>query len=262
MTGGDALPTILGTLGNPTQLFLANSNVATQVFGVRGDSPALATPTITEPAADQSTGQIWRFQLVGWIGMHTYETNSAWRGDLQQVPVYKVINYHSDGSHTCLDATGGTGAAGSSVLSNLCDPYSFNQTNQLWVVGDTDALTNIIYVGGQYPATIPLQLSALQDSNRTVLENVASLQANNWDTSTAPVLSAAPGVVQGSAGNIQGSNSPLSLQDQRNWPVTQANSTWIVHNIVPTAASNGSGSNSGPSCTMFACMFPQLNSPF
>ena len=84
-------------------------------------------------------------------------------GLLQDVPVYKIISYHPDGTHTCLDAFGGnSGAAGTMVNSDECDPYQFNQTNQLWIIGNTEQDNSMMNSEGQTymftpgdPATTP-----------------------------------------------------------------------------------------------------------
>jgi hypothetical protein len=275
-SGGDALPTIPGTLGNPTELFMNQGGSSSQVLGVRGGSSAWATPTETE-AATGSTGQIWRFQLVGSIAVLTQTsqeiaTHENPSGLLQDVPVYKIISYHPDGTHTCLDAFGGSGAAGTMVNSDECDPYQFNQTNQLWIIGNTEQDNSMMNSEGQTymftpgdPATTPFfprwLTSNLQanpwhgaagvygDPN-SVIESVASVQASGLDTTKAPVLSA-------SYNNLLGVNSAIWLQTQQ-WPVLQANSTWLIHDTTTTTAGSGSASNQGPgssaNCAMYSCL--------
>ena len=89
-------------------------------------------------------GQIWRFQLVGYIDLNTTAAQrptqtTACTACLQKLPVYKIINYHPDGTHTCLDGSGNPGnpTSGTMIDSYGCDPYQFNQTNQLWIIAAT-----------------------------------------------------------------------------------------------------------------------------
>ena len=112
------LPSTPGALGNPTKLFLDQGTSPNQVLGVKGGSSHG-----TEPESG-SSGQTWRFQLVGWIAMLTQTSQilptfpqGNPSGLLQKMPVYKIINYHADGTHTCLDGTGGNPTAGTMIDS-------------------------------------------------------------------------------------------------------------------------------------------------
>ena len=141
----------------------------------------------------------------------------------QKLPVYKIIDYHPDGTHTCLDA-GSNPASGSMIDSYGCDPQQFNQTNQLWIIADSgpdqtypyEYSNGNPYLDGNQVDAQPGWLSAyLQDnpwtvpnSNESVIENVAALQASGWDTDQAPVLSA-------SYTNITGVNSLVGLRAQQ-----------------------------------------------
>jgi hypothetical protein len=265
--GGDALPAMLGTLGNPTELFMTQSSSASStVLGIQGDSSAWGTPVDTETAA-ASPGQIWRFQLIGWIGVHTYLTDITENlppGIMQGMPVYRIMNYHPDGTITCLDGSGGGGASGTMIDSYGCDPNQVNQTNQLWIIGNTDQLSPMIqsngdeYVAyGAWTARNWLSSNLQKDPDsingyapNSVIENVASLQASGWQANQAPVLSA-------SYTNQRGINSLVWLQSQGNGLTTQNNSTWLIHDTTSTSAGSGSGSGSGSSanCTGVACLF-------
>jgi hypothetical protein len=262
---GDAVPVYPGTLGNPTELFMNQGGTSSQVLSVKGGSSAWGTPVETETATG-SAGQIWRFQLVGWVAMLTHTsqvipTVGNPSGLLQEMPVYKIINYHSDGTHTCLDGVGNDPAVGSAVDSYGCDPNQVNQLNELWVVANTamDA-TMINAVGQPYNLyfnewlTSDLQASPYHgingvygDSN-TVIENLATIQASGGDTTQAPVLSAG-------YGSLTGVNSPVGLMAQQ-WPVSQANSAWLIHDTTPGKNQPPTGSDPNPpQCSMFACLF-------
>ena len=266
--GGDNIPRSQGALGNATELFVgAGYENTNQVISVQNGSTAWGTPVVTSVAdgAKGSSSQQWYFQLIGWIDMHTplqivgqvNDLPNEYAGDLDTVPVYRILNYNGS-SITCLDAYGGTGAVDSAVDSYGCDPNQANQTNQLWVisyphpageVGDeiynpSDQQSDVVrgYLG-QYPE----YSSALQTSSTGagVIENVASLAANGWDTTQAPVLTA-------SYTDLAGFNSPLKLESQA-WPTLSENSTWGV--VDPNAGSgSGSGGGQSPTCTGFACL--------
>ncbi len=284
--GGDALPAIPGTLGNPTQLFMTqSSSQSTQLLTVKGGSSTWGTPVQTAPAAPPIAGlpgltsQIWRFQLVGYIGLKTQTSQQIATfgnpsGLLQKLPVYKIINYHADGTFTCLDASDGNPdgnpASGTMIDSWGCDPYQFNQTNQLWIIANTGQDDSMMTSAGQTymitpgdPSTTPYYpawlTSTLQNTPWhqpvygdpfSVIENVAALQSSGWDTTQAPVLSA-------SATNLPGVNSLTWLHGQ-SFPVTNDNSTWLIHDTTTTTAGSG-GSNSGAgehaTCTGVQCLF-------
>jgi hypothetical protein len=266
---GDNIPTVQGTLGNATDLFVgAGYENTNQVMSVQNGSIAWGTPVVTSVADGKgSSSQQWYFQLIGWIDMHTPMQNVAevhngpdWNaGDLDKVPVFRILNYNGS-SITCLDAYGGAGAVDSAVDSYGCDPNQANQTNQLWVIsyphpagelGDevvdpSDQQSDQPYL--EYLGQYPQYSSALQTSfnGAGVIENVASLAANGWDTTQAPVLTA-------SFSDLAGFNSPLKLESQTTWPTLSENSTWGV--VDPNAGSgSGSGGGQSPTCTGFACL--------
>jgi hypothetical protein len=272
--GGDALPTVPGTLGNPTELFMREGpSGSSMVLGVQGGSSAWGTPIDTETAAE-SSGQIWRFQLVGYIGLNTQAVQQAIgfgypSGLLQRTPVYKVINYHPDGTHTCLDGLGGNPTTGTMVDSYGCDPNQVNQTNQLWIIGNTEQSNPMMYSNGQLfydPSYIPpfpewlrsdLQTNPVNSSGAyngndpdSFIENFGTLEASGWDTTQAPVLSA-------SYTDTAGLNSRIWLQTNQQVPVTTDNSTWLVYDTTTTKTGSGGGSGSGSpvTCTGFQCLF-------
>jgi hypothetical protein len=275
-TDGDAVPVYPGTLGNPTELFMNQAGTSSQVLSVKGGSSAWGTPVETETAAG-GAGQIWRLQLVGWVAMLTNTSNVIPivsplnpSGLLQKMPVYKIINYHSDGTHTCLDGVGNDPAVGSAVDSYGCDPNQVNQINELWVVANTTMQATMMDWQGQtYTVMVHGQPGApqfnewltgdLQDSpykniltvygdSNTVIENLATIQASGGDTTQAPVLSAG-------YGSLTGVNSPVGLMAQQ-WPVSQANSAWLIHDTTPGKNQPPTGSDPNPpQCSMFACLF-------
>jgi hypothetical protein len=177
--GGDALPTGLGTLGNPTHIHIQGTSRT--VLAVHGGSSAWGAPVVTEPApASLTAEESWRFQLVGYIAATT--PGSEFAGGQLRMPVYKIINYHSDGTHTCLDAFGGNPTAETMIDSYGCDANQVNQTNQLWIIGNTQQ-TEPKWSGGQgYWAWLSTKLqpdpSVWPTNSNSVIENVATLQAN------------------------------------------------------------------------------------
>ena len=183
-------------------------------------------------------------------------------GMLQKLPVYKIIDYHPDGTHTCLDA-GSNPASGSMIDSYGCDPQQFNQTNQLWIIADSSSgqkypilYPNLVpYTPGaarpnSYPDGSPptcRTTQALPNSSNSVIENVAALQASGWNTDQAPVLSA-------SYTNITGVNSLVVLRAQQ-YPVNRKNSTWAVYDTTTSTTTNESGGGPVRDCTSIQCLF-------
>ncbi len=232
-SGGDLLPLYNGTLGNPAAVVItgsggsvtASSQVATVPNGSTGQAPG------GTPAA-----QTWYFQRIGYVGATTPAMTSAGGTDMLAVPVYKIINYNTDGTHTCLEAYGvGDPNAGQAAESDVCDVNQVNQTNQLWIVGSpAQANATMNATTGTFDGSSPqIYSSYLQGSatgasglSDSVIENVAGLEADGWNTSQAPALHADP-------------NSPLTLKLQ-DYPVTSQNATW---NIVPASDLNVSGSS-------------------
>lgn len=291
--GGNAIPQNMGTLGNPTELFVNGQGTTNQVLSVQGGSASSGTPVATEPNTNDPN-QVWRFQLVGHIDVTTPDAAANYysiatpgqppvNNVLEQAPVYKVINYNN-GAHTCLDAYGGGGAPYTTVDSYGCDANQINQTNQLWVmatpgglegtlVGPEGTLSpqtveNMYLMTGQVPSTFPfaqMYSTALQASHvgtgvsageDTVLENVASLAANGWNTGTAPVLSA-------TVTNMLGTDSQVMLNGQTTWPVDTANSTWAVYdttlggNVEQAVPGGSDGTTPGgppPACFIYQCL--------
>jgi hypothetical protein len=132
----------------------------------------------------------------------------------------------------------------------------------------SQTMENMYFMTGENPSTFPfaqMYSSALQASRvgtgvsageDTVLENVASLAANGWNTGTAPVLSA-------TVTNMLGTNSQVMLNGQTTWPVDAANSTWAVYDATPggnveQAVPGGSdGTTPGgppPACFIYQCL--------
>lgn len=245
---GDALPTIWGTLGNPTEIFLNNTNVPDQVLAVKDDSARWGAQVRTEPR-DGSSGQRWRFQLMGWVGVMDEPVYASREGaDRHLLPVYKIINYHENGTHTCLDANGNTGLAGSQVLADLCDPYDFNQLNQLWIAADSRLQAMLLDRNGMTLSSDPVGSNILNGMQldqflsdpkitSTWLMSLASLKNSGWDTLGAAVLSA--GVE-----NLQGYNSRVEIRNL-DWPTAPANSSFKLNNIQ---------TDGKPYCTGLVCL--------
>ena len=138
-------------------------------------------------------------------------------------PVYKIVHYDGTGGHNCLDALGGSGAVGSVVAVYGCDPNAVNQPNQLWVVGnDTDTVPTTWY-GLHASSTLTPDNADFGGSGESlIIQNLASLAANNWITKRAPILSMseAPTLTKSLPKGV-------TLQVAR-YPTTTGNSAWSV----------------------------------
>ena len=233
VAGGGMLPSDDGSLGNAASIAVTGerSPDGPEVVTIPGGSSAWGTQLETdEPSTAPTLGpaQVWYFQRVGYVGVNTPATTAAGGTDMLAVPVYRIINYNPDGLYTCLEALGGQPAAGSIVDSNGCDVNGAPQTNQLWVVGspgqtnDTINATTGAFDGNSGPQIYSsyLQGSSTAESglSDSVIENVATLAADGWNTAQAPVLSA--------DANSTGGASPLTLHAQST--LTSENSTWNI----------------------------------
>jgi hypothetical protein len=239
--GGDLLPTGLGTLGNATEMFIPNE--PNQDLSVQGGSTAWGTPVVMATSTGAAS-QTWYFQLVGTVEVGEVEygtVSDTSYTSVQNVPVYRIINFNGS-APTCLDGYGGGGAAWTNVDSYGCDPNQVNQTNQLWIAeaptyqGQNDA------GGSDYTMLTTMQTSPI--SSGTVIESLASLVANEWQTSNTPVLSAA-------VDNIDGYDSTLAELPVTQWPVAQGNSTFI---LVDPNAQTASGAGGTAACEGMACL--------
>ena len=121
-----------------------------------------------------------------------------------------------------------------------CNPNQVNQTNQLWVVGSPADMAQIFNASGSLvpnlvvsePFSNYLQTDAASGLSDSVIENVATLVADGWGTTTAPVLSA-------TYSNLAGIDSGLVLQAQT-FPVETMNSTWDIEPAFTPPPSNSS----------------------
>jgi hypothetical protein len=251
--GGQFLPVTPGAVGNPATIGVTGTNnngfdsitVGSTYWGTQVTSSPFADP-------DAAPTQVWYFQRMGYVGVNTPAT--AGGPDMLAVPVYRIMNYNPEyGLWTCLQAgLGEDPAAGSIADSNDCDVNGTPQTNQLWVVGspaesnDTINATTGVFDGGTSPQLYSDYLQAepsyapgLDDS---VIENVAALADNGWNTSQAPVLSA--------DASASGAESPISLQSQQEGTsVNSQNSTWFVmigNGITPPPPVHCPTTNCGP----------------
>ncbi len=233
VAGGGMLPLDDGALGNAASIAVTGerSPDGPEVVTIPGGSSAWGTQLKTaEPSTSPTLGpaQVWYFQRAGYVGVNTPATTAAGGTDMLAVPVYRIINYNPDGLYTCLEALGSQPTAGSIVDSNGCDVNGAPQTNQLWVVGspgqtnETINATTGAFDGNSGPQIYSsyLQGSSTAESglSDSVIENVATLAADGWNTAQAPVLSA--------DANSTGSASPLTLHAQST--LTSENSTWNV----------------------------------
>ncbi|MEV4517884.1 hypothetical protein AB0K00_54105 [Dactylosporangium sp. NPDC049525] len=240
--GGYALPTTPGALGNPTKVFLNDGLSLTHVLAVPDGSSQWGRLVRSETESG-SSGQLWRFQLIGYIAMLTQNSYAiptlpgAGPADLlQKMPVYKIINYHADGTHTCLDGYGGGTGPGTLVDSYGCDASEVNQLNQLWVVASTQKTYPMVdffgrptQVGHANAAWLsstlqnsPYAVSAngygyLGGDGATVIANVAAIQAAGGDTTKTPVI--AP----------DGSAVWYFIQRQ----TSPATATWVLSDTAP-----------------------------
>ena len=241
VNGGDLLPRINGTLGNPTTIFMSGSTVVatagSQVIEIPGGSATWGTGVRTNDTIAASTSQTWYFQRVGWVGVGTPAVDGVRR--VVGAPAYKIIQYNPSGGYTCLDALGGSGAPGTAVGSSRCAANNENSTNQLWIVASTaqsndtfNPATGIRDEGSARQIfSPPLQQSNAANATgleNSIIMNVASLVDHGWDTTQTPVLSAA-------VDNTRGVHSRLWLKAPTDWPADTTNSTW---NITPSYTFN------------------------
>jgi hypothetical protein len=256
------LPGNSGDTGIPAQIFVRSNTTQTDqsltadLNGV-GGAGAVSTSDETRAPAFRD----WYFQRIGYVGlstpesaeldsMSTFSTPSTW---LQAAPVYHIVSNMSavgDGPN-CLTAM--ATAAGSTVASESC--YS-DSPSQMWVVGSTGATDQYLLSGQLFNMPLDQQWfsTALQPggapSPGSVIENVAALAADGWNSNTAPVLAA--------TGNLPGINSAVTLEAQ-DWPTIGSNATWLlsaVNMASPTTSSQAYGSTSSApaQCSMFSCL--------
>ncbi len=246
LTDGGALPDQNGQMGNPVQLTMASG----QVLGVQGGSAAWGTPVASENSTGDAS-ETWRFQRVGWVDVN-FGDNQPGDNMAAAEPVYKIVNYNADGSHTCLDADGNNIAEGGAITSYGCDPNEFNQTNQLWIVAGNRAnpsaahylayeSSGTIITGGSY---VP-NGNDLSYADGTVgqysLINLASVVSNGMNMYNALIASSV-------GDDIQGVDSTSMLWNPTDWPASTSNSLYGFRLVVPPAAAKT------PACSMFACL--------
>ena len=110
--GGDVLPQIEGTLGNPSSIFMTGSSAVltanTQVVEVPNGSTTWGVQAATN-VSNGGSAQSWFFQRVGWVGVETPSVSDPTK---LGVPVYKIINFKPGGSRTCLEGMGANPDAG------------------------------------------------------------------------------------------------------------------------------------------------------
>jgi hypothetical protein len=229
--GVNVLPASPGAPSNGAVIFMAGSaadgtNNDTYAIGVPGGSPNWGTQVSTAKYTGATASQTWYFQQVGYVGLNTElagYTSTLWDTSfLQEAAVYRIVNY-DNGTYTCLDGFGNNPIAGSIVDSYGCNPNQVNQTNQLWVVGNPSQESSTMSTsGGPGPDgySVAQDFSSYLGYDDSVIENVASLVANGWNTTTAPVLSA-------TYSDLAGINSGLQLQAQT-YPAEPMNSTWDI----------------------------------
>ncbi|HEV7653507.1 MAG TPA: hypothetical protein VGP36_02065 [Mycobacteriales bacterium] len=217
--GGDVLPQIDGTTGNPA-LIGSDSFLTGQVISDPNDSSAWGTPAQTSLWFGSNTQRLYfhrvdtrrlTYDALDSAGIsHTVSMNAG---------AYKIMHYTADGHALCLDADGSHGAPGAGAAVNWygCDPNAANQPNQLWTMGT---------VAGR-PDDTSLTLPALV--NLGPLPNPQVM-----DIRTAPILT-----MSGAAG------SPLVLEAQNEESAT--GSSWLVKNADPVPA------GVSPGCTEFLC---------
>jgi hypothetical protein len=245
---GSSLPTTDGALGQATEIMVGSGSVG-QALTIPNGTTQWGTQLVTAPATGAAS-QTWHFQLIGTIGVTIPDPGDDgvnFSGPVyDQANVYKIINYNPNGTHTCLDGYGMNPTAGSIVDSYGCDPNQFNQTNQLWVEATRDYSDPLVWPSGsQASASNQLFSEYLQqvDWQDSVIENVATLQANDWVTNTAPVLAA-------DTADILGESSPVTLDNQV-FPARPSDATWYLDDIAPAAPAP---STPNPCPGMFICL--------
>ena len=240
-TAGGALPDQNGQMGNPVQLTMTSG----QVLAVQGGSAAWGTPVATENSTGDAN-EIWRFQRVGWVGVTTGDDQDD-PGNLMAEPVFKIVNYNPDGTHTCLNAASNDIAEGGAITSYGCDPNGVNQTNQLWIVAGN--IGDGIDHDWISPSGVWQGVSSTGDGNdlsyydgsvdQYSLINLASVVSNGMDMYKALIASAV-------GDNIQGVDSTSMLWSPTDWPASTSNSLYGITLVVPPAQT--------ASCYLFACL--------
>jgi hypothetical protein len=247
--GGDLLPTANGALGNAAILGLTGIN---QAVGVQNGSKAWDTPVTTADLVNGSGSQRWYFERVGWVGAYTPLTEGDGISELQQLPVYRVINYNGS-SHTCLDAEGATDTPYTKLDSYGCDPNATNQTNQLWVVSGRWHESDVITADGELDANGDYIMGTVfNDALDTwlqgaTLESLGALIDAGFHTERAPVVTAG-------YANIRGYDSQLILNGATTWPTDVANARFTLID-----ADAGEQAPSEPGCVGMACLLPGVD---
>jgi hypothetical protein len=268
------LPTSVGATGGLTPLYVTESaagsnqvvtipNPVTLYGGSLEQQPVVTADSPASFFAGLGIQQTWSIQNVGYVGVSTPTTaqfTTSGAALEQQLPVYRIIGglEPQDAWATeCLQSTKNA-APGTAVQIGTCSYDS----SDLWIIGNTAQRVNFIAstgfsLGGLMPAFPEWISTALQPNggpSNSVIENLASLASDGWNTNTSPVLSA-------DTANIEGYHSALALQSQTTWPTDQANSTWIIPTQSLSDASNttstGSGTGTGggsSSCVGITCL--------
>lgn len=233
-----------GVLGNPANIVPA----ARTDQAITIPAGAAAGTQLRNQPADGSGAQVWQFALTGFDTVHFTHTVYGGGGagtetTDYQMPVWKIINQQG-GNRTCMDANGSTTiGVGTAVDFFGCDQYGNNQPNQLWIVVDP-WVTWKLGDGGEgspLPLVAP-ELFANTSRGQVALVSYATYLANGKDLSKALVVSGAQQLV--------GSNSPLTLQPQQDWPAS--NKLWNLRDMNP--APQPGTTPDQPGCSSFGCL--------
>ena len=275
------LPGNNGVLGALTQIFLRSNTPQTDQSLTADFNNVAGEGSVSTSDLNAPDFQYWTFQRVGYVGLSTPASAElismgAPSTLLQAVPVYQIISQVETSNTTnCLTAM--ATAAGSTVASESC---SSNSPSQMWVVGATSEDNQFIDGSTGQFYTLPFGHTAQSIQNaimvatgpageanweqwfstalqpggtpspEAVIENVAALAADGWNTNTAPVLAA--------TGNLAGVNSGVTLEAQ-DWPTIGADATWLLAAVnlsSPTTYSQtyGSTSTASAQCSLLGCL--------
>jgi hypothetical protein len=229
--GGDLLPQIPGTLGNPVQLLMNSQNQA-----IGAPDANWGTELQTQDAQQGATSQTFYFERMGTV--HVNLPNG-----FAGVGVYRILHYSSSGV-TCMDGLGGSPAAWTPIGLYGCDPNHAGQTNQLWIIGRID---DQVAQGSEQSINAALTYAFGEsgaDSAAYTIENLSTVVDNNATTSATPVLSA-------TESNLRGYHSGIDLASQTG-VAFDFNSMWnVVSAVIPKAANTNP---SKPNCVGIACL--------
>ncbi|MFD0742036.1 RICIN domain-containing protein [Phytohabitans flavus] len=242
-TGNDCADWTIVQMGGDA-FFLGNSYNA----GLRIDSndPANGwnTPARLKPANDQSPTQRWYFQRAGSTAI-TPPPNIQWTGP-GWAALYRIVSVRgNDWDHaTCLGTHGDQPAVGAVADTWACGINGVNQTNQLWIIGNT-----YTYPYGHTMMRDGVRSLNLEPRGADFAMMNSAMLAPDRNIESYPVLSAADtfAPVNGSYLRMLEQKAPYALPGSQTWRRAG------LPTPAPPSTPSGDG-GSGPRCTGFAAL--------